>query len=120
LLEALDQILIEIGEEPISEAARAEAHGNESILEAGARRVVEEIAAMRYCLRNAFRLALETEETREYMRYAEIYSNGCTRLAKLLRMEKDQASQLEVELRELTDKVIKELTETWEVAKARS
>ena len=38
--------------------------------EADTRRLVEEIASMRYLLRNAFRLAIETEETRERMRTA--------------------------------------------------
>jgi hypothetical protein len=115
VMERLSQVMVELGIEPTAEAAQ-----EKSELEAGARRVVEEIAAMRYCLRNTFRLALETEETREYIRYAEIYSSGCMRLAKLLRMERGEANRQKANLNKMVDEAIQEITATWEVAKAGS
>lgn len=75
--------------------------------------MVEEIAAMRYCLRNAFRLAIETEGTEEHIGYVEIYSSGCGRLAKLLRGERGEGERLEAFLREAIDRAIEEVNEEW-------
>jgi len=113
LLEGIDRFLIERGEEPMGDKMRAEAMGLEPELEAGTRRLVEEIASMRYCLRNAFRLAIEAEETREQIHYAEIYSSGCVREAKLLRMERSEASRLEVYVKEEIDQAIREVNKAW-------
>jgi len=49
------------------------------------RRLVEEIAATRYVLRNTFALAMETEEDEEFVHLVEIYSIACNRLLGLLR-----------------------------------
>jgi len=81
--------------------------------EADTRRLVEEIASMRYLLRNAFRLAIETEETRERIHYAEIYSSGCVRQAKLLRMERNEAGRLEAYVKEEIDQAIREVNKAW-------
>ncbi len=110
-LAAMDRIAIEHGQEPVSEKARAEALGREPNLEAAARRVVEEIASARLCLRKAFQLAIEAEETRDAIRYEEIYSSGCVRLVKLMRMEQTDAGRLEEYIRDSVDQAIREVTE---------
>ena len=64
-------------------------------MEARAWRMVEETASVRYCLRNAFRLAIETEEMQEHIHYVEIYSSRCVWLVKLPRIEVSNASRTE-------------------------
>ena len=66
---------------------------------------------MRYVLRNAYRLAIEAEKTREHIRLVEIHSNGCERLVKLLRMEKMGTDRLETYLMEGIQRAIKEVNE---------
>jgi hypothetical protein len=68
---------------------------------------------MRYCLRNAFRLAIETDDMREQIHYAEIYSSGCVRQAKLMRMERNEAGRLEAYVKEQIDWAIREVNKEW-------
>jgi len=112
-LEMLDRVAIENGREPISDEVRKEALGGEPELAAAARRLVEEVAAMRYVLRNVFRLAIEAGEAREQISLGEIYSSGCVRLVKLLRMERGDTDRLERYLRDGIDEAIRELNRGW-------
>ena len=110
-LAMMDRFAIEAGREPISDQVRKGALGGEPGLEVGDRKLVEEIAAMRYVLRNVYRLAIEAEETREHIRLVEIHSNGCERLVKLLRMEKAGTDRLETFLKEGIQQAIKEVSQ---------
>jgi len=87
LLERWDKMAISMGGEPVSEQIRAEAFGESAEMAVGARRLVEEIASIRYVLRNTFQLAMEEEDDGDYRHLVEIYSAGCARLVRLLRME---------------------------------
>jgi len=111
ILAMIDEIAIEAGWEPVSDQVRKEALGGEAGLEVGARKLVEEIAAMRYVLRKVYRRAIEAEETGEYIRLVGIHSNSCERLVKLLRMEKAGTDRLETYLKEGIQQAIKEVTQ---------
>jgi hypothetical protein len=100
LLASLDKIALMNGGEPISDEIRADALGNNQELEAASRSMTEELAALRYVLRNTFRLAWDTKETRAYIRYIEIYSSGSLRLARLLKMNKASSDTLVAYLKE--------------------
>jgi len=82
-------------------------------LRVAARRLVEEIAAMRYVLRRTFRLAMETRETPEYVRLVEIYGSGCTRLVRLLKMEENNNDRWESTFNEQVEQAIKEISAEW-------
>ncbi len=69
---------------------------------------LEEIATMRYTMRNVHKWALETEDTRELVRMAGIYSTGCGMLVKLLKMEKGSSELLTRYVNELIENAIKE------------
>jgi len=110
-LERLDQIALEQGAEPVSEQARAEALGGAADLSTTSRRLVEEIAATRYVLRNTFALAIETEENEEYVHLVEIYSIACNRLLGLLRVGLGDGDQLAVYLREQIERALRAVSE---------
>jgi hypothetical protein len=86
-LARLDKALINWGERPVGEEVRAEALGVEPEMAMAARRLVEEIAAVRYMLRNVLWLALQTQETAETIHLVEIYGSGCGRLVRMLKKE---------------------------------
>ena len=111
LLAMLDRMAIETGREPVSNGVRKEGLRGEPELAAASRRLVEEIASMRYVLRNVFRLAIEAEEMRKHICLVEIHSNGCERLVKLLRMDRADTDRLGAYLREGIDQAIKEATQ---------
>jgi hypothetical protein len=106
VLAMLDRAAIATGGEPVSDQARKEAMEGEPSLDVASRRLAEEIASLRYLLRNVFRLASEAQETRELVRFVEIYSSGCTRLVRLLKIERSNTGQLEEYLRECFDKAL--------------
>jgi len=56
--------------------------------------LVEEIATVRYMLRNVLGLALGTQEVPVYIRLVEIYGSGCVRLVRMLEKEESDQSQL--------------------------
>ena len=118
-LERLDRAAIERGREAVAEKMRAEAAGLGAPmmaapgLAAAARGLVEEIASIRYVLRNMFRLAIEAQEAREQIRLGEMYSSGCIRLVHLLRRERADGDQLERYLRDGIDEAIRKVTREW-------
>ncbi len=112
-LARLDKGLIDFGERPVSEALRAGALEVEPELAMAARCLVEEIAAVRYMLRNVLGLALQTQETAETIRLVEIYGSGCARLVRMLKKEGSDQSRLERYIREAFDEAIRELNQEW-------
>jgi hypothetical protein len=113
LTRRINQMALELGEEPMEDQAWEESPEGRTELEVNARQLVEEIAAMRFVLRRTFRLAMETRETPEYVRLVEIYGSGCTRLVRLLRMEGNNYHQMEAAFNEQINRAIKEITEDW-------
>jgi hypothetical protein len=74
---------------------------------------VEEIATVRYMLRNVLGLALQTQETPVYIRLVEIYGSGCARLVRMLKKEGSDQGRLERYLREAFDEAIREVNREW-------
>ena len=74
-------------------------------MSAASARLTEEIASTRLVLRRLYNLAMETRDAEALMRYTEKYGQGCTRLARLLKAEKDMqgraADMLMQEINEL-------------------
>ena len=62
--------------------------------------LAEEVAAIRYWLRNSYRLAMETEDMQEYVRLVDHYSSGCVRLAGLIHAGGDESDWLVEKIRE--------------------
>ena len=71
---------------------------------------------MRWSLRRMLRLALEAEEegrAEDLMRYCEIYSLGCNRLVKLIRVRRAGRGRLRERLGEVISEAIDEVTRGW-------
>ena len=122
MLAIWDRIDIEEGRSPCSVAIRAEAAmaGGDVELDLAWRRVVEEIAATRFILRSTLRLAEEAKENgevQETMHLTEIYSNGCSRLMRLLRAEGANKGQLAELVQEIHNDAIRSVLKEkgWEV-----
>ena len=111
-LRVFDAAAAERGDEPISEQVRKEALEGDEELALASRRMTEEIATMRHLLRNAYRLARETQETQEYVRLVNFYGSGCVRLARMLKAEgrDGEYGRMARYIRGTIDQVIKELT----------
>ena len=110
-LERLDQMMLKLGERPVSEQARAEALGEEAAnLLITSRQLVEEIAETRVVLRNTLALAMETEENEDYMHLTEIYSLGCNRLLGLLRAGRGDGDRLKNYVHEAIVTAIQEVS----------
>jgi hypothetical protein len=114
-LAALDKFAIKRGEKPMSEELRAEALGGEPELTIFSRCLAEEIATVRYMLRNVLELARETQEVAVYMRLVEIYGNGCGRLVRMLKKEGSDHGRLERHLWKGIDQAIREVNQEWEL-----
>ncbi len=115
-LAMLDSIEAARGEPPVSPAIRAEALGSNPGLEAGSRRLDEEVAAIRLVLRRALALVCEAEQhgqIGEYIHLVDIYSTGCNRLMRLLAADQTGRGRLEAYLREMIDIVLKEAQADW-------
>jgi len=100
LLAVLDRIALRLGKEPNSEEIRAHVLGGDADLALSSRRLVEEIAAVRYSLRRVLAFALESAAAAEYVHLVEIYGKGCLRLVRLLKREGREQDRLAVFLRE--------------------
>jgi hypothetical protein len=115
LLAMLDKFAIKKGEGPVSEEVRAEALGYEPELGMFSRDLAEEIASVRYILRNVLELALQTQEVPEYVRLVEIYGSGCVRLVRMLKKEGSAHSQLERYLEEAIEQARREVLQEWKL-----
>lgn len=96
------------GELP-SEEFRRTAAQDDLEMQAGSTRLTEEIASTRLVLRRLYDQAMETQDVKVLVRYTNLYSISCTRLARLLRAEKGVRSQRADSLKEIFDKVILEV-----------
>jgi site-specific recombinase XerD len=100
------------GELPSEEFWRELAEGDPE-MQAASKRLTEEIAALRLVLRRLFDLAMETGETKALVRNADLYGRGCTRLARLLKVDKGAQGRAADKLREMFDQAILEVNEEW-------
>ena len=110
-LAGMDKMAIKEGEEPVSEQVRAQALGGEPELTMNSRSLAEEIATIRYTLRNVLELARETQEVPVYIRLVEIYGNGCVRLVRLLKREGSDHGRLRRYLNEMIDEAVREVSQ---------
>jgi len=109
-LKRLDTIEIEQGRPPISDEVRKEALRDEPELGVTSRRLVEEIATMRLLLRNAFRLAMEAQETQDYIRLVDLYSSGCVRLVRLLKVGGEDQGRLARYMQKQIDLALRDIS----------
>ena len=114
LLEAMDQMAIALGRAPYSEDIRARFVGEDADLGLTNRRLVEEIAAVRYSLRRVLALSLESEGTAAYLHLVEIYGNGCLRLVRLLKREGRDDGRLGDYLQEMLLTAVSEVLGDWQ------
>jgi hypothetical protein len=103
VLAVVDKFAIRQGKRPVGEEVRAAALGVEPELAMAARCLVEEIATVRYMLRNVLGLALQTQEVPVYIRLVEIYGSGCARLVRMLKKEESNHSRLKKYILEAID-----------------
>ncbi len=113
-LERLDTMLIESGKEPVSAEARRDAARWQGGREGRDRELTKELAKMRVVLRKTLKLAEEAGENGdvgELIKLTEIYSMGCNRLVRLLRLSpaKNLAEYLRAQIDQAISEVIKEL-----------
>jgi hypothetical protein len=113
VLAMLDRVAIDKGMPPVSEEARAYALMDEQSPAMSTRRLVEEIATVRYMLRNVLELATQTQEAPDYIRMVEIYGSGCLRLVRMLKKEGRDNNRLEQYLQEEIDQAVSEITREW-------
>jgi hypothetical protein len=116
MLASMDQPVIDgmqkkMGEPPLSEQVIKEAMEVDPELEVTARLLVEEIATVRYVLRNTYRLALEAQATDELVRLVELYGSGCIRLLRMLKAERRGGGQLDRLLHQTIQDVIHAINE---------
>jgi site-specific recombinase XerD len=82
-------------------------------LELAAPNMREEIATLRFLLRNAFKLAIEAQDDKTYLRMVGLYGESSIRLARLLRRQKDGQINLRFYINKLVDQVLGEVFEGW-------
>ncbi len=110
-LSKLDEIEMSAGRPPISPQIRAHALGLSPDGVEAVDMVTEEVATIRLLLRNVYRRAVQTIDTREYLRLVSLYSLGCVRLARLLKLGGcDENERLEKYFHYLVDQAIGEAT----------
>ncbi len=89
VLDWLVRVEDEAGRPTNREAVRADllaqALGGGAVLELTAHRLEEEIAGVRFNLRNTLFLAKQAETEEEYIHLVDLYSKGCSRLVRMLR-----------------------------------
>lgn len=100
------------GRPPLSPQIRKEALGLSDEQMEAAGMLTEEIATLRMLLRNVYQRAQQGIETREYLRLVDLYGQGCSRLARMLRLSKcDDQGRLERYLRAAIDVAIREVNQ---------
>ena len=109
VLAALDRVAVMTDTEPNSEEIRAQVLGKDADLALSNRRLVEEIAAVRYSLRRVLAFAVEIDGLAEYVYLVEIYGNGCSRLVRLLKREGRDQDRLADNMRETLHATIMDL-----------
>jgi len=102
------QHALEDGSPSFSEGGPEEALGGEPELALASRRLQEEIAGLRYVLRNTFEAAMMAEKAEDYLRLVDTYGHECLRLIRLLRREGSPEERLQAEFEE---KFLQALTE---------
>ena len=108
---ALNDVAADDNGELPSEQFRRTAAQDALEMQAGSTRLTEEIAGTRLVLRRLYDQAMETQDVKVLVRYTNLYSISCTRLARLLRVEKGIQSRLADILKEIIDEVILEINE---------
>jgi site-specific recombinase XerD len=112
-LAGLSRVSIWMGKGPVTEEMLLkEARGGKPGTDTTSRRTEEEIGTMRYLMRNVHKWACETEDTGELVRMVGLYSTGCGKLVKLLKMEKGSGEQLVTYVNELIENALKEAAKT--------
>ncbi len=107
----LDGSEVREGRPPVSQQIRADALGLSPDAAEAAGMLTEEIASLRLLLRNVYRRAMQGIETREYLRLVDLYSLGCVRLARLLKIGGcDENGRLDKYLQDMIDEALRYLT----------
>jgi len=113
VLAMLDRAAIQQGasddEEPPSEEFWRDFEQSDPEVQAASKRLMEEIASTRLVLRRLFGLAMETEQPKTLVGYADKYGQGCIRLSQLLKAEQGEQGHAAQVLREMIDEVIVEV-----------
>jgi integrase len=121
LLSKLDEIETANGRPTVSQKARAKALGLSPEMVEARGMVTEEIATIRLLLRNAYRRVMHKIETQEYMRLVDLYSLGCVRLARMLKIGGcDEGGRLERYLQNSIDEAIRQLNREWRLDREAS
>jgi integrase len=113
-LAMLDEMAMVYGEEPVSKSVLAAVGGSDAELGLDSRSLMEEIASVRYMLRNVLAAALGAEALADYMRMVEIYGSGCVRLVRMVKREKGDMGRLRKYLEEAIERAVKEVLVEWE------
>ncbi len=99
------------GRPPVSQEIREHALGLSPEAMEAAGMVTEEIATLRLLLRNVNRRAMQGIDTREYLRLVDLYSLGCVRLARMLKIGGcDENERLMRYLQNMIDDALRYLT----------
>ena len=109
----LDEFLLEQGSPPVSEAVRREALQADPELEVLTRQTAEEIASIRYVLRNLFRVTLDAVKLKDYIRWTVLYSDGFIQMAKLIHKQPSVSGRLEAFLTMGINQALDELMQEW-------
>jgi site-specific recombinase XerD len=108
----LDQMAQE-GAKPARQAALDEMLGSEAGQEIASRRLAEEIAATRCVLRLTLDLALQAESSAEVVHLVNIYASACSRLVRMLRLERGDEEQLLNYVQAIIRRAIDETAKDW-------
>lgn len=110
-IERIDEVSIVLGYEPAGYQIRARMLGEGTEMDVEARLLVEEIASIRYVLMNTFKLAMEEDDDREYCHLVEIFSVGCSRLVRLLRLDVQKYDRLQASIQEAISEALRQVNE---------
>lgn len=107
----LDEFELREGRSPVSQQIREDALGLSPEAMEASGMVTEEIATIRLLLRNTFRRAMQPIERREYLQLVDLYSLGCVRLARMLKIGGcDEDERLMRYLQNMIDDALRYLT----------
>lgn len=120
LLSKLDEIATSLGRPPVSQQVRESALGSSSDLVEVSGILTEEIATIRLLLRNTYRQALQTNDPHAYLRMVDLYSRGCVRLVRMLKIKgSDENGRLERYLQNSIDEAIRQVHSELRIAGER-